>query len=894
MFRSKRTARIIGLVLLSGLLAVTVTGCRGLLGRNTGPIDAFAFLPQANPQLSRPVQGAINNRPDPKEIVLVVPPGTDMSRLVASIALNTEATVTVISTGQRVPQRDGVSPNNFSSPVTYAIELPGEDEPILYTVRVREASTNARLIELGIAGSTYQTPTFGPTVAAYEAEVPFATQSVQVTARAEDPRAFAISINGRQAGAGQGSAAVDFSVGDSVEIVVEAVAEDQETRQEYRITVFRGQPDRNSGLAGLTVEGTPLDQVFRVDRRSYTVEVPYSAQEITVVAQPESQFSTVRVNDIAAGEAGTATVSLDNVDRQMVDVVVTAQDGSTSIYSVSVTRAAADTNSNLRSLAVEGVSLDQAFRVDRTGYSVEVPYGAQEIAIVVQAESQFSTIRVNGIAASGRGATAVPLSDAARQMVEVVVSAEDGSTSIYTISVARAAADKDASIASITATIGELSPPFSPNETSYSLILPKDQAAVTVSAQAASHLTLVEVSTDSLADRQGSEGSSGQLSLSVAEGDRALIIVTATAQSGMTRDYRITVQRDIGMDSLVLSELAPVTGSFSPAFDPEVTAYTTSVGADVDVIRVLVTPLDPTVELYVGDQQYLGQRAIIDILLYEGVTVKTPITLRAPNGLERVYTIAVERPEIPSRIGRRILEVTMDELRLSRRVASSLNTNRSDLDAEATITVRYYGEEEVIYEDFARITTEKARQDILVSMSYRSGFIDMDLGRYLDIEVAIPTTAGRYLHYNTVAFADGSLDIRPDFLALSDRSRMDWPQAGTPRPVTARVLYETSAEARNQIAALGDGFRVDSQGEFEITLELTDLATGLSLGSEVLPAKPGSLHGRGIEFANGIELPEGAKIGYVLTALTRDGRLLRAHGATEVRTLETFDNGEWE
>lgn len=236
----------------------------------------------------------------------------------------------------------------------------------------------------------------------------------------------------------------------------------------------------------------------------------------------------------------------------------------------------------------------------------------------------------------------------------------------------------------------------------------------------------------------------------------------------------------------------------------------------------------------------------------------------------------------------------MDELRLSRMVASSLNTNRSDLDAEATITVRYYGEEEVIYEDFARITTEKARQDILVSMSYRSGFIDMDLGRYLDIEVAIPTTAGRYLHYNTVAFADGSLDIRPDFLALSDRSRMDWPQAGTSRPVTARVLYETSAEARNQIAALGDGFRVDSQGEFEITLELTDLATGLSLGSEVLPAKPGSVHGRGIEFANGIELPEGAKIGYVLTALTRDGRLLRAHGATEVRTLETFDNGEWE
>ena len=84
MFRSKGIARIIGLVVVSGLLAVTVSGCRSLFGRNTGPIDAFAFLPQDNDQLSQPVQGAINNRPDPKEIALVVPPGTDMSRLVAS------------------------------------------------------------------------------------------------------------------------------------------------------------------------------------------------------------------------------------------------------------------------------------------------------------------------------------------------------------------------------------------------------------------------------------------------------------------------------------------------------------------------------------------------------------------------------------------------------------------------------------------------------------------------------------------------------------------------------------------------------------------------------------------------------------------------------------------
>jgi cadherin-like protein len=794
MFNSKRTTRIIGLILLSGVLIVSVTGCRGLFGRNSGPIDAFAFLPQSNEQLSQPVQGAINNRPDPKEIVLVVPPGTDMSRLVASITLNTEAAITVISTGRRVPQTS-LTPNNFSSPVTYGIEIPGEDEPILYTVRVREASTNARLIELSIAGSTYQRPTFGPNVDAYQAEVPFATQSIQVTARAEDPKAFAISINGARAGAGQGSAAVDFSYQDTTDITVEVVAEDQNTRQEYRITVVRGEPDRNSNLSGLSIEGSPFDQVFRVDRKSYDAGIAYSAQEITIVVRPESEFSTVSVNDVQTNEAGAATIPLDDVQKQMVDVVVTAEDGSTSIYTVSLTRAAPDSN---------------------------------------------------------------------------------------------------VSLARITTSVGELSPPFSPDETFYSLSLPDNQASVTIGAQAVSALTLVGVTTDSGPARPAAEGRGGQTVVNVAEGEQALIIITTTAESGSTRDYRVAVRREIGMNMVVLSDLTMSGATLTPAFDPQVTSYTASVAADVDMVQVVATPLDPSIELSVGDRFYPELPAAIDILLYEGVTVKTVITLTGPNDLERVYTIGVERPKAPTPIGRRILQVTMDNLRLSRQIASSLNSNRSNLDAEARIEVRYHDDGEILYEDSAPVTTEKARQDVLVSMSYRSQFIDVDLGQYLDIEISIPTTAGRYLHYNTVVFANDSLDIRPDFMALSESPRMDWPQAGTPRPVTARVLYQASDAARNRMSALGDSFILDSQGEFEITLELIDLATGRSLGSEILPAKPGSVHGRGIEFANGIDLPEGARVGYILTAQTRAGRLLRAHGSTEVRTLETFDNGEWE
>jgi len=86
-------------------------------------------------------------------------------------------------------------------------------------------------------------------------------------------------------------------------------------------------------------------------------------------------------------------------------------------------------------------------------------------------------------------------------------------------------------------------------------------------------------------------------------------------------DYRIAVGRDIGMNSVVLSELTMLGGILAPAFDPQITAYTTSVGADVDVIQVSATPLDASVGVFVGDYRYVAQPAIIDILLYEGVTV---------------------------------------------------------------------------------------------------------------------------------------------------------------------------------------------------------------------------------------------------------------------------------
>jgi hypothetical protein len=391
-----------------------------------------------------------------------------------------------------------------------------------------------------------------------------------------------------------------------------------------------------------------------------------------------------------------------------------------------------------------------------------------------------------------------------------------------------------------------------------------------------------------------SRGNEALATVTLGEGEAALVEIRVTAENGDVRAYRVAVRRDLGLGSVVFSELYSEGAALSPAFSPEVTEYSVSVGADVESVRLVGTTRDPSIEVSIRGESFVDQPTVIDLLAFPGATAKTPVTLTAPNDLERVYTFAISRPETPSRIGRRILELSMDDVRLPRREAASLNSGRADLDTEARIRIRYHGESDVIFEDFTPVSTERSQSNVLVSMNYRSDFIDLDLGRYLDLEVSVAVSGGRYLAYNTVLFADGNLDVRPRFMILDEIATMNWPEPGTLRPVTGRVMYQLSSDARNEITALGDEFVLNNDGEFETTLRVLNLETGAVLGTEVLPTKPGSIHGRGIPSIDGLELPEEGVVGYVLTAETRDGRLLRDHGAVTVRTVETFDNGEWE
>jgi len=199
-------------MVVSIAVLAALAGCMST-GKPRGPVDAFVFSAGANPRLGQDAPGVVNMRTDPMEITVVVPPGTDKRRLVATFSLNAEAVVTVISTGQRVVQENGATPNDFSAPVLYAMELPKEKKPWRYRVTVREAETNARLAQLSFPEGSVLTPAFNSQLKSYTVVVPFATRQLRIGARAESQFLKSITFAGAAAGAAPAGEALGWEAG---------------------------------------------------------------------------------------------------------------------------------------------------------------------------------------------------------------------------------------------------------------------------------------------------------------------------------------------------------------------------------------------------------------------------------------------------------------------------------------------------------------------------------------------------------------------------------------------------------------------------------------------------------------------------------------------------------
>ena len=209
-------------------------------------------------------------------------------------------------------------------------------------------------------------------------------------------------------------------------------------------------------LSALSLSAGTLDPAFEGDVFSYTASVGNDVTSTTVSATANDAGASVAINGEDTDELA---VDLD-VGDNAITVTVTAANGDQADYTVTVTRAASS-DASLSALSLSGVTLDPMFASDTLEYTADVG-------------SEMASTTVEATATAADAGASVSIAPADANMVEmghqvdlavgdnvitVTVTAADGSTQDYTVTVTRPVSS-DATLSALSLSDIVLSPMF--------------------------------------------------------------------------------------------------------------------------------------------------------------------------------------------------------------------------------------------------------------------------------------------------------------------------------------------------------------------------------------------------------------------------------------------------
>ena len=671
------TGLLIGLAIFG-----TLAGCGGM-GRGHGPVDAFQFLASKNAGLGQNVTGVMNEQADPAEILVVVPPGTNLN-LVATFSLNAEAAISVVSSGKPVPQENGVTRNDFSSPVLYSLLLPKEKKPWRYRITVREAETNAALSSIGIPEGYTMTPLFSPRVKSYTVDVPYSIKQVKIEAKAQSQNLKSIAIDGAATNGNSASATVDFSSGASRAVTVETLAEDGATGDQYLVTLKRLTADSNAKLESLEIVDAPLFPAFSPTRAAYQTEVPFLAKSIVVKAKAQSKYATITLQTLAVvgrinsgrtalpfkgsptDKAG-ATVDFANGAMLPVIVAVTAEDGDVQEYLVDVARAQPDHNNALAELSVPGARMSPVFASRLQSYVVEVPFAATQFVVTAKTQSPLATMElVQGPASISQAAAdlkakgrlddkagvTVEFPTAQRLVVAVAVTAQDGKTVQYVLDVRRGEPDHNNSLAELAVAGSRMSPVFGPKSMNYLVEVPFSTRQLVVTAKAQSAVAAMElvpgpVPANTVQPELKAKGrldDKAGVTVEFPTAEKIALAVAVTAQDGRTVQYVLDVRRSPPEANADLGSLAASAGVLSPFFSPRVISYTVSLPSNVGSTKLTATTASAVATVAVeGQSTKPAITMTYTVAVANGATETVNLIVTAEDQSQKLYRVRVSR-----------------------------------------------------------------------------------------------------------------------------------------------------------------------------------------------------------------------------------------------------------
>lgn len=317
-----------------------------------------------------------------------------------------------------------------------------------YNVRVTRTISDDATLRIINLSDGFLTPSFAPLTTEYVVNVDASVVSMNIQGI---PNHYYATVSGNVFN-------TPISVGENVFPFV-VVAEDGITTMTYTVTVIR--PISNDAtLRELNLSVGMLTPPFSPLQTEYSVNVTSENVSIDITGIPNHPNATLVGNVTNAGLAvGTTSFSL----------TVTAEDGVTTMtYTVHVNRAVSN-DATLQNIILSEGTLDPIFYSAHTEYLVIADFATTQISITGIPNHPNATVSGN--------VTNVPL-NLGSNYFNLVVTAEDGTTTMtYTVNIRRALSN-NALLASLTISAGSMYPVFTSGITLYTITVNENVSTI--------------------------------------------------------------------------------------------------------------------------------------------------------------------------------------------------------------------------------------------------------------------------------------------------------------------------------------------------------------------------------------------------------------------------------
>ncbi len=384
---------------------------------------------------------------------------------------DTAATITVNGQATNSGQARSITLNGAGSNTFINIVVTAENgTQKTYSINVIRAALggNNNLSGLTVSPGSLD-PGFSANTTNYTVDVANGVTSVTVTPREQDTAATT-TVNGQATNSGQARTIQLNGAGSNTSINVMVTAPNG-NQKSYSITVERAALGGNNNLSGLSVSPGSLDPNFSANTTNYTVDVGSGVSSISVTPTRQDSNATITVNGTPATSGQGRSVTLNGAgSNTSINIGVTAPNGNQKSYSITVERAALGGNNNLSGLSVSPGSLDPNFSANTTNYTVDVGSGVSSVSVTPSEQDTAATTTVNGQATNSGQARTIQLNGAgSNTVINIVVTAPNGSQRTYSVTVSRAALGGNNNLQSLTVSPGALSPSFTSGRTAYAV-----------------------------------------------------------------------------------------------------------------------------------------------------------------------------------------------------------------------------------------------------------------------------------------------------------------------------------------------------------------------------------------------------------------------------------------